>query len=108
VGVDGWGEPSELEVFEVAAGGAFAFDDFVHLVGVPGRDRGGHESERRGLHALAVERLQADAALVAVEHGVFQGVDAFVLVELVADPAPFRRSGEVAQDELGLDQSGPQ
>jgi hypothetical protein len=51
------------------------------------------------------KRLEADAAFIAVEDGVFQGVDALVLVELAADPAPFRRAGEVAQDELGLDQA---
>ena len=49
--------------------------------------------------------LEADAAFVAVEDCVLEGVDALVLVELAAEPAPLRWAGEVAQDALGLDQA---
>jgi hypothetical protein len=53
---------------------------------------------------LAVERLEADAAFVAVEDGVFERVDALALVELAVDAAALGGPCEVAQHELGLDQ----
>jgi hypothetical protein len=56
------------------------------------------------LSALAVEAVEADAAFVAVEDGVFEGVDALALVELAVDAASLWRLGEVAEDELGLDE----
>jgi hypothetical protein len=59
-------------------------------------------SARGGLGALAVQGLKADAALVAVEDGVFERVDALVLVELTVDAATLGRMRELAQDELGL------
>ncbi len=95
----------EVNVVEGPPGSAFAFDDLVHVVRVPGHDRGGDERERGGLRRLAIEGLQADAAFVAVEDRVFEGVDAFVLVELAVDAAPFDGAREVAQDEFGLDEA---
>jgi len=41
-----------------------------------------------GRRRLAIEGLQADAAFVAVEDRVFEGVDAFVFVELAVDGVP--------------------
>jgi len=98
-------EACEVNVVEGPPGSAFAFDDLVHVVGVPGHDRGGDERERGGLRRLAIQSLEADAAFVAVEDRVFEGVDAFVLVELAVDAAPLGGAGEIAQDELALDEA---
>lgn len=53
---------------------------------------------------MAVQGLQADAAFVAEEDGVFEAVDALVLVALAVDPAALGWLGQVARDELGLDE----
>jgi hypothetical protein len=55
--VDRRREPGEADVVEQSAGGAFAFDDLVHVVGVPCHDRRRDEREGGSLGALAVKRL---------------------------------------------------
>src|SRR5450755_2347785 len=93
VGVDRGRQPREVDAVERSAAGAFALDDRVHVVGVPGDDRGGDERQGGGLGALAVERLEADAAFVAVEDGVFERVDALALLSWRW--MPWRSAGRV-------------
>lgn len=76
VGVDRGRQASEVNVVKEPSGGAFALDDRVHVVGVPCHDRAGDQREGGGLGALAVKRLEADAAFVAIEDGVFEREDA--------------------------------
>ena len=93
---DRWGEPGEF-----AAGGLVA--EFVEGVldvdGVPVDDRVGDEVQAVRLGGLALERVQADGAVVAVEGAVVQGVQALALVLLAADYAAFgfRRRGRRAR-----------
>ena len=57
------------------------------------------------LGGLALEGVQADGAVVAVEDAVVQGVQALALVLLAADRAALGLVGEVAEHEPGLDEA---
>ncbi len=74
---------------ELVAGGLVA--EFVEcpldVDRVPVDDRVGDEVQAVRLRGLALERVQADGAVVAVEGAVVQGVQALALVLLPVDRA---------------------
>ena len=70
---------------------------------VPVDDRVGDKVQAVRLGGLALEGVQPDGAVVAVEDAVLQGVQALALVVLAADRAALGLVGEVAKHEPRLD-----
>ncbi len=71
---------------------------------VPVDDRVGDKAQAVRLGGLALEGVQPDGAVVAVEDAVVQGVQALALVVLAADRAALGLVGEVAKHEPRLDE----
>lgn len=67
-------------------------------------DRVGDEVHAVRLCGLALERVQANGAVVTVEGAVMEGVQALAFVLLAADRTALGLVGEVAEHEPGLDE----